>query len=294
MTQDKKQGLQIVATSLLPRLLAEKTLVILVFPEGLNGKSAPLSVEGEIVHADISIARFHIHEYSQSAVTIENEHAIPALMPCQFNFVTTLNKAGVDEVLLWFGGKANLLHVEYSPSGLPSHFLLKVGDDFAVRRARRHPRLDWQDNMHAVVGLDMVRALPKSRENLLQHLKTAFKETPARPQVVNLSMGGLCLNVPRLLVRQTQGLHDTYLFSYYSANPAKGKLPTVFLSRKLGVRQDISDYKSQAFRMQFLRELDWTQSGDTLVWKDISESGSESVNEFFDMVRTGIVQKKPE
>ena len=271
-----------------PQLIRDKTDVTLVFPKGFDSASRMVSMEGNIVEAEGNVARFCIHPRNLPLLPSDKGSALPALLPIELNFVTSLNREDGSSLVLLFRGTGKLLNTVCGARDTPTHFTLMLDDNLAVRRDRRHKRHDWKEGMYANAGLGNVAALPQTLNELRQPLESTLLGTHFRPEIVNISLGGICLIVPRDYAEQPDLVPDGFLFVCTTAKPGERKRPTVLLCRRVGERPDLAEDNRVALRLQFVKELDWSKSTDNLVWKDVSRTGSGAINEFFRQFPKGL------
>ncbi len=245
------------------------------------------SLEGHLVEADENMARFCIHPRSLNVLPAEDENGFPALLPIEINFMASSRDEDGVPVQLLVRHNSRLLTVDYGADGRPSHLVFRVEKNFEARPARRHPRLDWKPEMRVNLRLGAIAALPATLHELRCFFETSLSAVKQHPQLINISIGGACLTVPRLLAQQGQEMGHGFLFVYSTAATAHSK-PRVLHCRQLGTRSDLSDDNDVALRLQFMAELDWGKSTEKLVWNDVSQTGSSAINEFFRLFPKGI------
>lgn len=272
---------------LFAQIIREKTSVTLVFPAGFDGESRMCSMEGTIVENEGNMARFLIHPRYLPSISHDREQALPALLPVELNVITSVIVGTVAHQIL-FRAAGALLTVDYGPDDKPSHFIFRVDDNLSFRRGRRHQRHAWKEHMRANLRLGNVPARPDTLYDLRQHLEHSLSGEDFRPQIVNISQGGICLTVPRAFAEQPGISPDGFLFVYTTASASEHKRPRIFLCRQAGVRPDLCDAETVALRLQFMQELDWSKSTEMLVWKDVSKTGSATINEFFRQFPKGL------
>lgn len=245
------------------------------------------SMEGVIVDIESNVARFLVHSRYLPAISHEKAQAWPALLPVELNVITSVTVGSIAHQIL-FRASGALLTVDYDRDDTPSHFIFRVDDNLSIRRGRRHQRHAWQEHMRANIRLDNVPVAPKTLHELRQHLEHSLTGADFRPQVVNISMGGICLTVPRAFAEQEAISPDGFLFVYTTATPSEHKRPRIFLCRQAGVRPDLENADTIALRLQFIQELDWAKSTETLAWQDVSKTGSATINEIFRQFPKGL------
>lgn len=288
MTKTTEQMPHAMGTEIFARIIREKTNVVMVFPSGFDGESAMSSLEGHIVEADSNIARFCIHPRFLKLLPRSGEKDFPALLPIELNFVTSGRAESGAPVLLLVRSNSRLLTVDYGQDGRPSLLEFRVEENFAARHARRHPRLEWSAEKHVDLRLGAVEKLPETLSDLRCFFESIRAGTKQQPRIVNISIGGACLMVPRHLVRQEQEMESDFLFVYSTLSSKAGGKPTVLHCRQLGIRPELGDEENVALRLQFMSELDWSKNAERLVWKDVSQAGSPSINEFFRLFPKGV------
>lgn len=276
------------AAEIFARVIRDKTNVVMVFPTGFDGASAMSSLEGHLVEADENMARFCIHPRFLKVLPVEQEDHFPALLPIEINFMATGRAENGSPVLLMVRSNSRLLTVDYGTDGRPSHLVFRTEENFAARPARRHARIAWKPEMHVNLRLGAITTLPATMSELRHFFETTLAAMKQQPQIVNISIGGACLAVPRLMAQQSQESENSYLFVFSTPGRDARSKPRLILCRQLGIRSDLSDEETVALRLQFISELDWGRSTEKLEWKDVSQTGSATINEFFRMFPKGI------
>lgn len=276
------------AAEIFARIIRDKTDVVMVFPTGFDGTSAMSSLEGHLVEADENMARFCIHPRFMNILPTGEGNGFPALLPIEINFMAHGRAEDGAPVQLLVRSNSRLLTVDHGPDGRPSHLVFRVEENFEARHARRHPRLEWKPEMRVNLRLGAIAALPATLHELRCFFETSLAAMKQHPQLVNISIGGACLTVPRILAQQEQEMGHGFLFVYSTATSEAHSKPRVLHCRQLGIRSDLSGDTDVALRLQFMAELDWARSTENLVWNDVSQTGSSAINGFFRLFPKGV------
>ena len=195
-------------------------------------------------------------------------------MGCEVSFTNMQRAVAGYMEPIGYTGSGEILAIENDPNGLPQYLTVRVSHRFTTRRVRRHVRLDWKDQKQVMVGLQVVNPVPENRQQLRDLLDVALRDAAARPKLVNLSAGGVCLCVDREVVTRPLTGHDYYLFVFSYLTGEQKRPPEILLGKKVGLRRDICGEGQMGLRLKFVRELNWQNSQLALAWRDIAEDGS--------------------
>lgn len=180
-----------------------------------------------------------------------------------------------------YSGKGVILERKLQKNDLPAELLLRISLPSRIRHVRRHHRIGPNSCEPMVPGLVLIDRTPNNRRQLLRLLEYYYRRKwKPKPRLVNISAGGVCVETSDPSGNRLLAADERYLFFFFLKAPEKEKVPLVFVGRKVGAYKG-HESGTSALRIQFLRELVWTQPNTELEWRDISVSGSDRLRQIF-------------
>ena len=176
-----------------------------------------------------------------------------------------------------YNATAALVDLERDDDGIPTLVSVQLGQRFAIRPPRRYDRIVWRPARDSLVRLLVAKPAPEDKSELEALLREAMRLHDKSDDLVDISAGGVCILDDDAPTITTPGFGEFYLLLFSPHKNEKGALPYVFLAKKAGSRRNGPE--QQGLRLHFVKELDWQAStAGQLVWREIEQSGSQSLN----------------
>lgn len=263
--------------AVLEQLKHERTIVTIGLPNGFDGVSPRVQLKGVFRDLREKVASFVV-EQCNPHVTGKPVVLTGNSLACEVGFThMQRNVAGFLEPV-GYSGSGEILQLENGPDGQPKQLVVRVAHRFTTRLVRRHFRLEWSADMPATVGLHVVSAVPQNRQELRELLEVSLRDTAHRPYLVNISAGGVCLCVDKDMASRPLVGREFYMFIFTCPVLGSNRPPEILACKKAGLRRGICDAGHVGMRFKFLHELNWRASQVALVWRDIAETGSATIN----------------
>lgn len=230
--------------------------------------SADVELKGRFLAIDNFQAQFLVESYD---LELTKNYAV--FPDCEYSFAADAQVQDKME----YAGRAIILDTELKKNNLPAGLLLKLSPPTSIRRVRRHERIACADSRIAMPGLMLIDQPPQSKKQLLALLAHYYKDKKRpRPELVNISAGGVCLKTKDMRYHRLMGTDENYLFFFFSDDGNGIGSPHVFLCKKVGIFRGTSSLNT-CLRIKFLKELVWELPENELKWVDVEKEGSRVV-----------------
>lgn len=240
-----------------------------------GGDAVNVVMTGRIAAVEGQVVRFVVTGHGRDTA----RHA-PVDPACDYAFTLELLTAR-ERMRVSYEGRGAILGRTLGEDTLPRELEIRIGLPSRVRRLRRHGRVACGPERIARPAFLLLESTPRRRPELRRLLRAASEaaDTSVPVQVLNLSLGGVCLLAGEAVRQKLMAAQERYLVSFHTLTPDESRLPLVFLGRKVGVFPRPGS--AAALRIRFLSELDWDAPGDEVCWLDIERSGSRALRRVF-------------
>ena len=269
--------------TVLNQVLKQNKYVKVLLTRGFDDKSLPVMLTGTFANVSNNLANFLIKK-KETPLTEEIKAMIESTGIPEasidnpltiISFVIDVPSNGVLEPTK-YTGVSSIVKVMYnSDTADPFALFLHVNNNLRTRRIRKDTRYPWNPNLDASVGLEIVANVPQTKSDLRAILTQCATGSTTKPQILNISAGGVCL-IPDLKFLK---ISTTSLFFFLLTIKDKNDhtIPFFLLMKKLGLFSSKNPEDSNAVRFLYRYELDWTNSSTNLVWNDIEKTGSDNM-----------------
>ena len=260
----------------LEQVQSKQIPVTIILSHGFNGKSLAVQLKGII--AEISNNVFIYHVQSQKTIpTTAPAKLSQGMIVADIFFNMALQKPNGVVEPMGYSGEGTVVNVITDAEGKAKTMHLKVGHAFQTRRMRRDDRYDWREDIPATLGLDVLDVVPQTRVELKSVLENCVANGRRIPfSNFNISAGGVCLKINPTSVRTNTSSLYFFLLTL-KQDASKPAIPFFLLCKRLGLHYQKDSQEADGIRMQFIHELDWTNSQDKLTWSNIEKTGSSGL-----------------
>lgn len=255
------------------RAIAQKCSVVIQSHLPLDPcNSADVRLEGKFLGLTGQHAQYLVENFD-----LDTARNYPPSPTCDYSFAVDMPLNGGGLSRIEYGGRAMIMDQELQKNNLPEFLLLRITAPTRIRHARRHERLDCPEDLFSMPGLMLIDREPTDRRRLLALLWHYYRQkTRPKPELVNISAGGVCLKTEDPRCHRFMGNEERYLFFFFTPAMGKQKVPTVLVGKKVGLfRSDAA--RRNGLRIQFLREMIWTNPDEELKWIDVENNGSQAI-----------------
>lgn len=209
-------------------------------------------------------------------------NAFPAAPECEYSFIADLVLQHSEKARIEYNGRAVIIDQELQKNDLPESLLLRLSPANRIRRLRRHQRQSCPASLFLMPGLMLMDQEPINRRRLLALLGHYYhQKNRPKPELVDISAGGVCLLTNDQRCKRFMGAEESYLFFFFTEVDGMLSSPSVFMGKKVGIYRG-GDATHAGLRIRFLKELVWTSPNEDLKWKDISSDGSENIKKMIE------------
>ncbi len=171
--------------------------------------TADLSLHGRFIGITGQQTQFITEQYDVGLTK-----NLPASPECLYTIIVDMPQGdSTGNARMEYGGRATILDQELHRNNLPLGLLLHVWAPTRIRQLRRHERHKCPEHIFAMPGLMLIDEAPTSRRKLLTLLGLYYaRKSRARPVLVDISAGGVCLKTSDPGCQRFMGADDSYLF----------------------------------------------------------------------------------
>lgn len=224
----------------------------------------------------------HQAQFLAKSFDLHLGHAYPADPECEYSFSIDQPKTEGFKSRVEYTGRALILDRELARNDLPQGLLLRLALPNRVRPLRRHQRAKSPGSFIQMPGLMLIDRPPVNRQQLLNVLGHYYRQkSRPKPELVDISAGGVCLQTEDAHCLRFLGAEESYLFFFFSEQEGSPLIPHVFMGKKVGLFRSGSS-RHDGLRIRFLREMVWTDPTEDLKWIDIDVDGSKTLQKLID------------
>lgn len=239
--------------------------------------TADLDLKGRIIKFTGHQAQFLVDSFD-----LHPGHAYPVDPECEYSFSIDQPKNDTGSGRVEYTGRALILDRELARNDLPQGLLLRLALPNRFRPLRRHKREKCPGSFIQMPGLMLIDKPPVNRQQLLNVLGHYYRQkSRPKPELVDISAGGVCLQTEDAHCLRFLGAEESYLFFFFSEQPGVPTVPHVFMGKKVGIFRS-STSRHAGLRIRFLREMVWTDPVEDLKWIDIDAEGSRTLQKLID------------